>query len=699
MNASSKVTSEHLRRQAYLYVRQSSLHQIRENKESTIRQYDFKHKAETLGWRADQLVVIDEDLGMSGASASNRNGFQRLIADVGLGRVGVVMGLEVSRLARNSTDWHRLLEICALSETLILDEDGLYDPGHFNDRLLLGLKGTMSEAELHILKARLIGGLLNKARRGELWMKPPIGYIYDAQKKLVFDPDVQVQGTVRLLFETFQRTGSAEQVVKHFSKEKISFPRRLQTGPRAKEIIFAPLEHSRVLNILHNPRYAGAYVFGRSRQRKVWLPGQMRHKRLPRSEWKIFLPNTHPGYISWDQFEINQAKLLENAYGYGADRRKSPAREGAALLQGLIVCGICGGRMSVMYSTYKGHPRPTYTCQRRGIQQGKSACQLILGHGLDVAVGKVILESVTPATLDVALQVFEELRVRKEEQDRLRKAQVQRAREEAELAQRQFLLVRPENRLVADTLEKEWNQKLLHLRQVEEEYTKATNTQDVPMAPDQKEQILFLASDLPRVWNDPRTPMRDKKRMLRLLIEDITLIKHPPIIKVNIRWKGGATTSLKQPMPKRWADQVRTPTTLVETIRALATEQTDAQIAQILNSRSLRSGSGKPFHRLLVRSIRLHYHIDGFAQHLQHLGWLTAFEVAAQWGIHFQTAMRLAREGVLKAIRAADNGQVLFEPPTGPCPKLGRISDEQRWYSKLPHKTSTKMIKGVQYAA
>ena len=274
MTLPTKVTPEHLRRGAYLYVRQSTLHQVQENRESTARQYDLQRRAQALGWNTDQVTVIDDDLGLSGASATERSGFQRLVADVGLGRVGVVMGLEASRLARNSADWHRLLEICALADTLILDEDGVYDPSHFNDRLLLGLHGMMSEAELYILRARLVGGQLNKARRGELWVHPPIGYVYDRSGHLVLDPDAQIQNTVRLLFDTFRRTGAAGQVVRHFRREGVLWPRRLPAGPRAGDIVFAPLVHHRVLHLLHNPRYTGAFVWGRTRQRKIVVGGR-----------------------------------------------------------------------------------------------------------------------------------------------------------------------------------------------------------------------------------------------------------------------------------------------------------------------------------------------------------------------------------------------------------------------------------------
>ena len=294
MSQSTAVTADHLRRLACLYVRQSSLQQVQDHQESTARQYALKRRALALGWAAERIVVIDDDLGLSAASAAERTGFQRIVADVGLGRVGMVMGLEVSRLARNSSDWHRLLEICALSETLILDEDGLYDPAHFNDRLLLGLKGTMSEAELHVLRARLVGGQLNKARRGELWMRAPLGMVFDAGGKLMLDPDEQVQGAVRLVFDTFDRTGSAGAVVRYFQEQQIAWPRRVAKGPRPGALVFGELERDRVLAILHNPRYAGAYVYGRTRQRKLRLAGQVRNRRLPRDEWKVFLPDAHP---------------------------------------------------------------------------------------------------------------------------------------------------------------------------------------------------------------------------------------------------------------------------------------------------------------------------------------------------------------------------------------------------------------------
>lgn len=368
-SADQKVTASHLQRNAYLYVRQSTIRQVFENTESTKRQYGLRQKAVTLGWPTENVVVIDTDLGQSGASAADREGFQRLVSEVGLGRAGIVLGLEVSRLARNSTDWHRLLEICALTDTLILDEDGLYDPSHFNDRLLLGLKGTMSEAELHVLRANLRGGIENKARRGELKSPLPIGLIYDDGDRVVLEPDRQVQETIRKFFKTFEETGSAMATVKHFHQQSWQFPRKLRRGVHQGTIVWGELVHSRALQLLHNPRYAGAFFFGSSRQRRKG-DGHVDFRRLPPDQWHTLLPDSHAGYITWDQYQRNIRQLSENSQALGGDRRKSPPGEGPALLQGLAVCGICGKRMTVRYDCRETTPVPRYVCQRDGIEHG-----------------------------------------------------------------------------------------------------------------------------------------------------------------------------------------------------------------------------------------------------------------------------------------------------------------------------------------
>jgi DNA invertase Pin-like site-specific DNA recombinase len=687
MNVEGKVTTEHLKRQAYLYVRQSTLHQVRDNRESTTRQYDLRRRAQALGWNSDQVVIIDEDLGLSGAMAAGRSGFQRLVADVGLGLVGLVMGLEVSRLARSNADWHRLLEICALSDTLILDEDGIYDPSHFNDRLILGLKGTMSEAELHVLRARLIGGAMNKARRGELWLRPPIGYMFDTQQRLIFDPDVQVQTAVHLLFETFRRTGSAGEAVKYFTQNSLLWPRRIFGGPRAGDVVFGKLERARVLQVLHNPRYTGTYVFGRTRSRKG-PDGKGRYRELGRDDWQVFLPDTHPAYISWQEYEANCAKLRENYNAYGGERRKSPAREGVALLQGMVLCGRCGRRMTVRYSMRKGHPKPNYICLREAIDKCGRYCQIIAGGDIDEVVGQIVVDAVKPAMLDVTLEVCEELRARRIEVDRLRRAQVERAREEADLAKRQFMLVRPENRLVADALEHEWNQKLVKLAHEEEEYARSTKTDVAVSSHDAEDRIKTLTSNLPKVWKDPRTSARDRKRILRLLVEDVTLTRADKTIKIGIRWRGGATTSLEQPTPRPYSETVRTPPAIVEQVRALATDHTDAEIAQTMNASYLRTGTGKPFDRLAVKRVRHAYEIESYYDSLHQRGWLTADEMAARLKSSTKTARLFACEGLLHAVRANDKGDMLFEPPIRSLPEVrqGKRLRDRSVFSKIaPH--------------
>ncbi len=352
-----KITASHLTRKAYLYIRQSTLRQVFDNTESTKRQYALRQRAVALGWPDDNVVIIDSDLGQSGASAVDRAGFQKLVTEVGMGRAGIVLGLEVSRLARNSTDWHRLLEICALTDTLILDEDGIYDPAHFNDRLVLGLKGTMSEAELHVLRARLRGGILNKARRGELRCRLPIGLVHDGDGRVILDPDLQVQESVRLLFDTFSRTGTLYATVKYFRQRGLLFPARVLSGPRKGELSWGALSFGRACNALHNPWYAGAYTYGRARWRKQ-PNGRSRRELLPKSEWQVLIRDAHPAYISWEEHERIEKRLQASAQkAHFVSTPHSPPREGAALLQGRAVCGLCGSRMQVHYNVRRNGKR------------------------------------------------------------------------------------------------------------------------------------------------------------------------------------------------------------------------------------------------------------------------------------------------------------------------------------------------------
>jgi DNA invertase Pin-like site-specific DNA recombinase len=656
----AKVQARHLKRNAYLYVRQSTLRQVLENTESTKRQYALRERAMALGWRLDQVIVIDSDLGQSGASAVDREGFQQLVSEVGLGRAGIVMGLEVSRLARNSTDWHRLLEICALADTLILDEDGVYDPAHFNDRLLLGLKGTMSEAELHVLRARLRGGILNKARRGELEIRLPIGFDYDPAGRVRLDPDLRVQESLRQFFRTFRRTGSATATVKAFRAEGLSFPHRIYRGPQTGELSWSELDHSRALWLLHHPRYTGAFCFGRTRVRK--LPnGSCKHQRLPTEEWIALIRDAHPGYITWDEYEQNLQILRDNAQGPAAGRDRGPPREGPALLQGLVICAKCGDRMTVRYHLQGERRVPDYVCQRHGVEHAEPLCQQIVGGELDAAIGRLLVEAVTPVTLEVALAVQKELENRSEESDRLRRQAVERARYESDLARRRYMRCDPDNRLVADSLEAEWNQALRNQTAAQEHYDKQ-RASETGLDDQQRAAILALAKDFPRLWNDPHTADRERKRMARLLIADVTLLRDTEV-RAQVRFHGGATHTLHLPLPKPAWLLRQTPAKVVAEIDRLLEDHTDGEIAALLNGQGLLSGEGKPFHRLMVRYIRIDYALPSRHDRLLTRGLLTLHEMAQRLNVCSETLKYWRRAGLLKAHKYDDRGGYLFEPP------------------------------------
>ena len=657
--AQQKVTAGHLRRNAYLYVRQSTMRQVLENTESTQRQYALRQRAVTLGWPMDRVIVIDSDLGMSGASASDRAGFQRLVAEVGLGRAGIVLGLEVSRLARNSADWHRLLEICALSETLILDEDGIYDPAHFNDRLLLGLKGTMSEAELHVLRARLRGGILNKARRGELRCPLPVGLVHLAGAGVVLDPDRQIQESVRLLFQTFTRTGALSATVRYFRQQGLLFPTRVARGRYEGELSWVPLSLGRAAHALHNPWYAGAYVYGRGRWRKQ-ADGRVRHQRLPKSEWHALIKDAHPGYISWEEYERIEQRLQENAKSLGWERTHSPPREGSALLQGHAVCGLCGSRMHIHYSRRQGGQfAPNYVCFGRGQGFGDPACQSIVGTQIDAAVGQLLVETVTPMALDLALAVQQEITARVEETDCLRHRQVERAQYEADQARHRYMQVDPANRLVVDSLEADWNVKLRALGAAHDEYQRNRTADRLAVDKNARERILGLATDFPAIWGDPNTPQRERKRMLGLLIEDVTLIKQREI-SAAVRFRGGATTTLSLPRPLT-AQQLRvTHEEVRQQIDTLLDEYTDAQTAHRLNQRGLHTGVGQAFDSASIQWVRYSHKIKSLQQRLLEAGWLTGKQIGAKLGVKRGTLGHWRKTGRIKARICNDGGEWLY---------------------------------------
>ena len=676
-----KVRPGHLKRGAYLYVRQSTVQQVFHNIESTERQYGLRQRAVALGWPIEHVTVIDNDQGLSGASAADREGFQKLVAEVGMGHAGIVLGLEVSRLARNSADWHRLLEICALTDTLILDEDGVYDPTHFNDRLLLGLKGTLSEAELHVLRARLQGGIRNKARRGELRIPVPVGLIYNSQGKVILDPDRQVQQAIHTFFHVYQRQGSAFGVMRHFLKNGLNFPRRLRSGINKGQLVWGPLDHARALQVLRNPRYTGAYVFGRSKT--VRRPDGGKHRTfLPQEQWHTLILDAHPGYITWQQYQDNLRTLHTCAQAHGRDRRRSPPGQGPTLLQGLVVCGVCGRRMTVRYHQYRrGKKTGDYICQHESTNHGRPVCQTIPGSGIDQAVGQLLLETIEPTSLELAFAVQAELQARLEEVDKLRRQQVERARYEADLARSRYMQVDPNNRLVADALEADWNKKLRALSEAQEQYEHQRQKDRAVLDEASRQKVLALATDLPRLWNDPATRDQDRKRMVRLLIEDVTLIKTDQVT-AHVRFKGGATRTLALPLPLTAAEMRKTDPEVVAQIDHLLDTLTEGQIACELNRRGYRSGTGAAFSLRIVWKIRRTYQLKTRYDRLREAGMLSLGELANRLGVCTATINRWRRHGLLRAHAYNDKNQHLYEPVVacGPVRNQGvRLAEKKRF--------------------
>jgi DNA invertase Pin-like site-specific DNA recombinase len=659
----NKITADHLARDAYLYIRQSTLRQVVEHGESTQRQYALRDRAIAAGWPIERIQIIDCDLGRSGAQATGRDGFQHLVSEVALGKAGIVMGLEVSRLARNCADWHKLIELCALNATIILDEDGEYDPQSFNDRLLLGLKGTMSEAELHVLKARLRGGVLNKARRGELKMGPPVGLVYRPDGRLDLDPDAQVQAAVRLVFDTFEKTGSVTQTVRQFHDKGLLFPRRLRIGVNKGELEWAKPQHSRLLQVLHNPRYAGIFVYGRCRTGRR-PNGSYFARTVPREQWAIVLPDQHPAYITQEQFEANQKRLAANAWSFGGQRRQGPAREGLALLQGRVLCGICGARMGVHYNQEHGHLVGFYVCQEVSSRQGGKVCQTVPGTVVDPAISDLLLELMTPVTLEMALTVRQGVEDQIAQTDALLRQQVERARYEAELARHRYMKVDPDNRLVADALEAEWNAKLRNLSAAQDAWDSHRRHADRRLDATSRAQILDLAQDFPRIWNDPALGLRERKRMLRLLIEDVTLIK-AEAITVHVRLRGGATRTLTLARPLPIAQIRKTKPEVVGEVDRLLDLYCDREIADLLNDHGCRTWENKPFNLKKVAFIRQAYHLPSRYDRLRGRGLLTAREVAAQFGIGETAVHSWAEQGLLTKHRYDSLHRCLYEVPPG----------------------------------
>jgi DNA invertase Pin-like site-specific DNA recombinase len=595
----NSVTTAHRAKLAYVYVRQSTVGQVRQHQESTELQYRLVDRATLFGWPKERIEVIDDDLGKSGAYSDARSGFQRLIAEIGLGKAGLVLSLDASRLARNNRDWHQLLELCSVFGVLIADGERLYDPCAYHDRLLLGLSGIMSEAELHQIKVRLHQGERQKAARGELHLPLPAGLTYGRDGRVVLNPDEEVQARVLLLFGKFRELRSAKAVMRYLQQAGLRVPVRPLRGPTPREVIWQPADSARVLHVLKNPAYAGAYVYGRRCQNPIGRRPGSRHGRtmaVPPQDWPVCLKDAYPGYISWEEFMANRQRLADNLNRYDANRPGAP-RKGGALLQGIVVCGRCGRRMYLRYSGPRGD-YPVYQCTADQQREGGRRCQEVRGLTVDAEVERLALAALGPDRIALAVAALGEL----EEEARLLERQWalkrERAHYEAERARRQYDAVEPENRLVARSLERAWEEKLRRVEQAEAEYEGWRREQPITLADADREQLLSLGQNLPQLWKAATTSTAERKQILRLLLKEVVLDQRRERGQVWIRivWQTGATSEHRiRRRVQAYADYADLER-LEARVRALnAAQRMDREIAAILNAEGFVSARGRPF--------------------------------------------------------------------------------------------------------
>jgi excisionase family DNA binding protein len=645
VNGEHKITSSHRERAALIYPRQSTMAQVREHTESTRSQYALADSAAALGWPRTAIEVIDTDLGVSGKWGVPREGFTELVTRVCSGDVGAIFGIEITRLARSNADVARLAEFARITGTLLIDPDGVYDPADVNDRVILGFKGTMGEMELHVMAQRLHGNKRAAAERGELRTPLPVGLVHDDAGDIVIDPDAEVQAAIRDLFAAFTASGSAYGVVAAFAGRR--FPLRAYGGAWAGQLRWGTLTHARVLGVLKNPCYAGAYVHGRYTSRRTVDPGGTVHTSLverPRAEWPVLIKDHHEGYITWADYLANEAKLAANRTNAGA----RPPREGGALCQGIIFCGSCGKPMRTSYHT---NARPAYECSRAD-RLTTPACRSVAAATVDDAVAGVLLDALTPEQIALALAAADEVAGRHQRVSRAAELAVERARYEADRAERAFSQVEPENRLVARSLEARWEARLAALAEAEQELQDARDA--LPPLPGRAE-LEKLAGDLPALWHAPATSARDRKRLLRTLIADVTLLPEPDQAKVRIgiRWHTGATDELRVARAIHTGTARRSPSPAVEMIRQLGPVTPAAALAGQLNAAGMVTGNGRPFDAKAVQWIRHAYHIPAPAPY--HDGELSVAEAARRLGCSTGVIYYWIQAGQLEARRGPGN--------------------------------------------
>jgi DNA invertase Pin-like site-specific DNA recombinase len=621
MSESGKITSSHLSRAAVIYVRQSTLAQLERNTESTARQYDLVQRAQQLGWPREAIRVVDGDLGISGSVTGQRAGFEGIVAEVALGQVGIILALEASRLARDNAAWYRLLDLAGVCDTLVADADGVYHPALFGDRLLLGLMGIMAESELHVLRARLDGGIKNKAARGELRRGLPVGLIWgETDGEIRFHPDEAVTGVIAAVFSQFAVCGSVRATWLWLRAESLRWPLQkvayTRRGSGIPPITWVEPTYHAVHTTLTHPAYAGAYVYGRTRKERYLDPSgalRQRARRLPRDQWEVLIPDHHPGFTDWDTYQANQARIGTNIRPQARQPGTGAVREGCALLQGLATCGTCGRKLAIFYA---GPARcvPNYYCQGSAeLVNGRGARHMSVGgQAIDAAVTAAFLAALAPAAMDACLQAARQLEDGHDAALAQHQRQVEQARYHATRAERRYLAVDPDNRLVARGLEREWETALRELADAEAELVRRQTARPKTLTPQERQAILALGDDLGAVWDAPTTTDKDRKQLLRTLLDEVSITLRRddpgPHARLVLRWKGGAISELTVPLRRR-QPPIRTDEDTVDLIRRLAMHYPDAVIAGILNRQHRRTARGLSYTASRVQSLRYHWHI------------------------------------------------------------------------------------------
>jgi DNA invertase Pin-like site-specific DNA recombinase len=621
MSESGKITASHLSRTAVIYVRQSTLVQVERNTESTARQYDLVHRARQLGWPRDAVRVVDGDLGVSGSVTGQRDGFEGMVAEVALGQVGIILALEASRLARDNAAWYRLLDLAGICDTLVADADGVYHPALFNDRLILGMKGILAESELHVLRARLEGGIKNKAARGELRRGLPVGLIWgEADGEIRFHPDEAVTGVIAAVFGQFAVSGSVRATWLWLRAEGLRWPLQkvayTRRRPRIPEITWVEPTYHAVHTTLTHPAYAGAYVYGRTRKERYLDPGgalRQRSRRLPRDQWEVLIPDHHPGFTDWDTYLANQARIGTNIRPQARQPGTGAVREGCALLQGLATCGTCGRKLAIFY-TGPAKCVPNYYCHGSAeLVNGRGARHMSVGgQAIDAAVADAFLAVLAPAALDACLQAAHQLEDGHDAALAQHQRQAEQARYHAARAERRYRAVDPDNRLVARGLETDWEHALRELAGAEAELARRQAARPKALSPHERAAILALGDDLGQVWDAPTTTDKDRKQLLRTLLEEVNITLQRdgpgPHARLVLRWKGGAISELTVPLRHR-QPPIRTDEDTIDLIRRLAVHYPDAVIAGILNRQDRRTARGLSYTASRVQSLRYHWHI------------------------------------------------------------------------------------------